>query len=123
MTQKRILIAMLLVMVLDGFVDATYGANGLDQPAAWSIPLTLCFSFLTFLWYRHDSDRAGYARSRGLNIAIILATPVSVPYYLLRSRPEGSKLRALLKCAGFAVLMVLCAAIGMLLTGHPLVDQ
>jgi peptidoglycan/LPS O-acetylase OafA/YrhL len=122
MNQKRILIAMLLLMVLDGFIDASYAADGLDQPAAWSIPLTLCFSFLTFLWYRHDSDRVGYARSRWLNIAIILASPVSVPYYLLRSRPAGQKLRALLKCAGFALLMVLCAAIGMVLTGHPL-DQ
>jgi peptidoglycan/LPS O-acetylase OafA/YrhL len=122
MTQKRILILMLLVMVVDGFIDATYAANDLQQPAVWSLPLTVCFSFLTFLWYRRDSDRVGYARSRGLNIAIILATPVSVPYYLVRSRPEGQKLRALLKCAGFAVLMVLCAAIGMVLTGHPLME-
>jgi hypothetical protein len=122
MTQKRILIVMLLVMVLDGFIDATYAAKGLDQPAVWSLPLTLFFSFLIFLWYRHDSDRVGYARSRWLNIAIILASPVSVPYYLLRSRPEGQKLRAFLRCVGFSGLMVLCAALGMLLTGHAL-DQ
>ncbi len=122
MTKKRILILLLLLMVVDGFVDATYAADGLQQPLAWSLPLTLCFSFLTFLWYRRDSDDVGYARSRWLNIAVIAASPVSVPYYLLRSRPEGRRLRAVLKCLGFAVLVVLCAALGMVLTGHAL-DQ
>jgi hypothetical protein len=120
MTQKRILFVMLLLMVLDGFVDATYSANGRTQPLAWCIPLTLCFSFLTFVWYRRDSDEHAYRRSRWLNIGIILLTPLTVPYYLLRSRPRGQKLRALLKCAGFAVLVVLAAAAGMVLTGHPL---
>jgi hypothetical protein len=120
MTQKRILAAALLLMVLDGFVDATYGASGGSQPLAWSIPLTLAFSFLIFTWYRRDSDERQYRRSRWLNIGIILLTPVAVPYYLLRSRPRGQKLRALLKCAGFAVLMVLGAAAGMVLTGHPI---
>jgi peptidoglycan/LPS O-acetylase OafA/YrhL len=120
MTQKRILLAILLLMVLDGFIDATYAADASTQPLAWSVPLTLCFSFLTFLWYRRDSEERGYARSRWLNIGIILLTPFSVPYYLLRSRPPGQKLRALMKCAGFATLIVLSAAIGMILTGHPL---
>lgn len=120
MTQKRILILMLLVMVVDGYVDATYASHGLQQPVAWTLPLTLCFSFLTFLWYRRDSDEVGYARSRGLNIAIILASPVAVPYYLVRSRQQGRKLIGLLKCAGFALLMVLGEALGMVLTGHPL---
>jgi hypothetical protein len=120
MTKNRILILLLLLMVLDGFVDATYAANGLQQPLDWSVPLTLCFSFFTFLWYRRDSDEVGYPRSRGLNIAIIAASPISVPYYLLRSRREGRKLSALLKCLGFALLMVLSAALGMVLTGHAL---
>lgn len=120
MTQRRILAAILLVMVFDGFLDATYTWRGGSQPLAWSAPLTLVFSFLTFLWYRRDSDQYGYRRSRGLNVAIILLTPFAVPYYLLRSRPAGHKLRALLKCAGFALLIVLSAALGMVLSGHPL---
>lgn len=120
MTKKRILILMLLVMVADGYSDATYASRGLQQPVEWTLPLTLFFSFLTFLWYRRDSDDVGYARSRGLNIAIILASPISVPYYLVRSRPQGRKLMAVARCAGFALLMVLGEAIGMVLTGHPL---
>lgn len=120
MSQKRILIFILLLMVLDGFIDATYAAHGFDQPLAWSLPLTLVFSFLTFLWYRRDSDQHSYRRSRWLNVGIIALSPVVLPYYLLRSRPHGQKLRALLRCVGFVVLMVLASAAGMILTGHPL---
>jgi hypothetical protein len=120
MTRQRILIVLLLLMVLDGALDATYAARGLAQPLAWSAPLTLGVSFLSFLWYRIDSDERGYARSRWLNISMIILTIFAVPYYLVRSRPSGRKLRALLKCAGFALLMVLCVAAGMLLSGHAL---
>jgi peptidoglycan/LPS O-acetylase OafA/YrhL len=120
MTRHRILIVLLLLMVLDGALDATYAARGQDQPLAWSAPLTLCVSFLGFLWYRIDSDERRYPRSRWLNIGVIILTIVAVPYYLVRSRPAGQKLRALLKCVGFALLMVLCAAVGMLLSGHAL---
>jgi hypothetical protein len=120
MSQKRILIFILLLMVLDGFIDATYATHGFDQPLAWSLPLTLVFSFLTFLWYRRDSDQCNYRRSRWLNVGIIALSPVVLPYYLLRSRPHGQKLRALLRCVGFVVLMVLASAVGMILTGHPL---
>lgn len=120
MTRKQILIAILAVMVLDGALDATYAANGLSQPLEWSVPITLCISFLGFLWYRIDSDERDYRRSAGLNIAMIFLAYVAMPYYLLRSRPRGQKLRALAKCLGFAVLMVLFAALGMLLSGHAL---
>jgi hypothetical protein len=120
MTQKRILIILLLLMVLDGVLDATYAAKGLSQPLAWSAPLTLCVSFLCFLWYRTDSEARGYPRSRWLNVGMIVLTIFTMPYYLVRSRPRGQKLRALLRCAGFALLMWLSAAAGMLLSGHAL---
>jgi hypothetical protein len=42
----------------------------------------------------------------------------ALPYYLVRSRPRGQKLMALLKCAGFALLLVLATAAGMVLSGH-----
>jgi formate-dependent nitrite reductase membrane component NrfD len=89
MTRKQILIAILLVMVLDGAVDASYAASGMSQPPQWSVPLTLCVSFLGFLWYRIDSDERNYKRSRGLNTAMIVLTILAMPYYLLRSRPRG----------------------------------
>jgi phosphatidylglycerophosphate synthase len=120
MTRKQILIAILLVMVLDGALDASYAAEGMSQPLAWSAPLTLCVSFLSFLWYRIDSDERNYTRSRWLNIAMIVLAIVAMPYYLLRSRPKGQRMRALLKCLGFAVLMVVSTAVGAVLSGNAL---
>lgn len=120
MTPKRILIALLLLMLLDGLLDATYDAGGQETPIGWSLALALSFSFLCFAWYRQDSDARHYARSRWLNTGMVVLTVLAMPYYLLRSRPPGQKLRAILKCAGFALLMVLATATGMVLSGHPI---
>jgi hypothetical protein len=118
MTKKRILIALLLLMVLNGALDATYGGDPDAGPGAWGLLLGLCISFLTFAWYRYDSDERQYARSRWLNIGILVLTMFALPYYLVRSRPRGQKLRALARCAGFALLLVLATAIGMVMSGH-----
>lgn len=120
MTQQRILIAILLVMLLAGGVDATYGARDDSTPLALTAPLTLCINFLCFLWYRRDSDVTGYRRSPWLNVCVILLVFIGIPYYLLRSRPHGRKLIALAKCVGFGVLMVLADAVGRVLSGHPM---
>jgi hypothetical protein len=118
MTPKRILIALLMLMALDGALDATYAANDLPQPLGWSLSLGLSFSFLCFAWYRHDSDDRHFARSRWLNMGMVILTLFAMPYYLVRSRQRGQKLRAIGKCAGFAVLLVLASAVGMVLSGH-----
>jgi peptidoglycan/LPS O-acetylase OafA/YrhL len=118
MSRKQILTAILLLMVLHGALDAAYAAKGMTQPLAWSVPLTLCVSFLGFLWYCSDSDERNYKRSLGLNMAMIILAYIAMPYYLLRSRPSGQKLSALVRCAGFAVMMVLSNALGAVLSGH-----
>lgn len=118
MTQKRILILILLVMLFNGAVDAVYNARAAEAPLAFTIPLTLCVSFLSFLWYRHDSDARQYRRTPLLNVAMIMLVFFAMPYYLLRSRPRDQKLRALARFAGFAVLMVLSSAAGIVLSGH-----
>jgi hypothetical protein len=118
MTPKRILIALFLLMVADGAIEATYSAGGEEAPIGWSLALAVAFSFLCFVWYRHDSDARQYRRSRWLNSGMVVLTVFAMPYYLLRSRPRGQKLRALFKCLGFAVLLVLATATGMVLSGH-----
>ncbi|GAB3454299.1 hypothetical protein GCM10027321_05430 [Massilia terrae] len=120
MTQQRILIAILLVMLLAGGLDATFNARGESLPLALTAPLTLAINFLCFLWYRRDSDVVGYRRSPWLNVCVILLVFIGIPYYLLRSREQGRKLLALAKCLGFGVLMVLADAVGMVLSGHPI---
>jgi peptidoglycan/LPS O-acetylase OafA/YrhL len=119
MTPKRIPLALiLLLMVLEGALDATYDADDMEPPIGWSLALALSFSFLCFAWYRRDSDERRYLRSRWLNTGMVVLSVFAMPYYLWRSRPDGEKLRALLRCAGFALLMVLATAVGMVLSGN-----
>jgi hypothetical protein len=118
MTKKRILIALFLLMVAHGAIVATSGAGAGEAPIAWSLVLDLVFSFLCFVWYRHDSDERHYPRSRWLNIGMVVLVMFAMPYYLVRSRPRGEKLRALARCAGFSLLLVLGTAVGMVLSGH-----
>jgi hypothetical protein len=118
MTPKRILIALLLLMVLVGVIEAPYESAGREPPIGWSLAVTLAFSFLCFAWYRQDSDLRHYKRSRWLNSGMVVLTVVAMPYYLLRSRPRGQKLRALFRCLGFSVLLFLATATGMVLSGH-----
>jgi divalent metal cation (Fe/Co/Zn/Cd) transporter len=117
MTKKRILIALLLLMALNGALDATYAGEAQAQ-GGWGLAVALCISFLTFAWYVYDRDERHYPRSVWLNIGMLVATMFALPYYLVRSRPRGQKLMALVKCAGFALLLVLATAAGMVLSGH-----
>jgi purine-cytosine permease-like protein len=118
MTPNRILLALLPLMMLDGALDATYDALGHQTPIGWTLAVSITFSFLCFAWYRYDSDERHYARSRWLNTGMLVLIVFALPYYLVRSRPRGARLRAILKCVGFALLLLLATAAGMLLSGH-----
>lgn len=72
----------------------------------------LAFNFTSFVWYCRDSDAAGYKRSLGLNVAVILLGPFAVAYYLLRSRPKGRRLRTILGLLGFIALVVVASVLG-----------
>jgi hypothetical protein len=95
-------------------VDAREIATGIRSPG-WSIVETLVFSFLCFFWYRLDSDARLYRRTALLNIAVVMMAPLALPYYLLRSRPAGARGRALLRFAGFVLLLVAASAAGAVL--------
>jgi Co/Zn/Cd efflux system component len=86
-----------------------------DSPnVAMMALIGLAFNFVSFVWYCRDSDAAAYRRTLGLNIAVILLGPFAIAYYLLRSRPKGFRLRAMLRLLGFIVLVVLASVVGTL---------
>jgi hypothetical protein len=49
-----------------------------------------------------------------LSVAIIALTVLAVPYYLLRSRPRGQRLKAVGKYLGFALLVWIAFLLGSL---------
>ncbi len=117
MTPKRILVALLLLTVLDGMADARYAAHPASGLAGWQVASAFLSSFLCFLWYRRDSDTRCFVRSRWLSVGVVNFAIAGIPYYLLRSRPAGVKMRALLRCVGFAMLIGVAYVLGIAVSG------
>ena len=113
----RPLFLLLASMLLAGMVDGYWASHRLPVLHVWELLDAFVFSFTAFVWYCRDSDAQGYRRSLMRNIGFIFVAVLFVPYYLVRSRAPGQKWRALLRLAGFLLLMLLATGIGMLLTG------
>lgn len=50
---------------------------------------------LIFLWVSTDARERGYRRTAALNVAVIAFAAIAVPIYLYKSRPAGSRLKAI----------------------------
>jgi hypothetical protein len=111
MTRPRVLALLIALTLVFGVVDAREMALGV-QSNGWAVLSTVLFSFLSFCWYRLDSDAHGYRRTALLNVGIVMFAILAVPYYLVRSRPAGQKGRALLRLAGFCLVLVAAAGLG-----------
>ena len=111
MTKKHVLTLLVALTLVFGVVDAREMALGV-QSNGWAVLSTVLFSFLSFCWYRLDSDAHQYRRTALLNVGVVMLAIVAVPYYLVRSRPAGQKGRALLRLAGFCVLLGAAGALG-----------
>jgi hypothetical protein len=50
-----------------------------------------------------------------MSTGVVTLPPVALPIYLLRSRPRGQRAGALLRCAGFFLLMLVATEAGTVL--------
>ena len=108
---RRVLFMMPALLFIVGLMEVY-------EPGPWPLfASTLLFAllqnFLPFYWYRLDSDLRAFARSRLMNIGVVGLGPLVIPVYLLRSRARGERLRALLRFAGFSLLLALAAVLGL----------
>ncbi len=113
MNPKRVLHGLLIVTLLDAMIDPGAASDAAASP--WillSLGLALLSNFLGFYWYRLDSEERRYRRSRWMSSAIVTAMPFAMPYYLVRSRPKGRKLRSLSRFVAYLLLMLGAAIAG-----------
>jgi len=101
-----VLLAMAFASFASGAIDQ-YFYPGVQFPPT-SMGAALVGMFLIFLWYRLDARQAGYRRSRGLDVGILLLALVALPYYFFRSR--GAR-RGALATLGFLGAYVVCSAL------------
>lgn len=114
MQPRHILGLILLWMAILGGMSAYLEAHRIREPT-WSVVSTsIACSLLVFWWYWTDSALRSYRRSPLLNVAVVAFGFVAVPYYLLRSRPRGQRLKAMVCLLGFFVLLVAALFIGAL---------
>lgn len=106
MTPKNTLWALLALMFACGMIDAQYAAHHMRMPAWWPLLAGFLLSFLPYYWYRLDSEARRFHPPRWLSSAVVGLAPLGIPLYLLRSRPEGSRLGSLARMTGFLLLML-----------------
>ncbi|MDB5749107.1 MAG: hypothetical protein JWP72_3955 [Massilia sp.] len=113
-SSRLILAAILATMFVSGLVSGVVEERNIPEPMWWTILSAFLSSFLTFCWFRLDRDARGIRRSVWVNIAILLLEPAAIMVYVLVSRPRGQKLRAFGRLAGFFLLLLLAAMLGMM---------
>lgn len=108
----HILGLILLGMALLNAKEAYLSAHALREPAWSAVSTALVVSVLIFWWYWTDSTLRSYRRSPLLNVAVVSLAFLAIPYYLVRSRPRGERLKAILRLLGFSALVVLAMLAG-----------
>jgi hypothetical protein len=110
MSDKRILFWVVLLLTCGGWLARQADALRASGDATdLRLLLALIAGYPCFLWYCADSDERGFRRPRWLGAAMILLTPIAVPWYLVRTRAGSARARALLGYAGCVGLCALSA--------------
>jgi hypothetical protein len=112
MSPRSILFLIAICSVGVSGISTYFSVRRIAEPEWWIICTTVVFSMLIFWWYWLDSESRSYRRSALLSMAIVAIALFAVPYYVLRSRAKGERLRALKKLVGFVGILVLASAFG-----------
>lgn len=101
---KSVVLALLAATaLLAGLLDPLLESAGGDW--LWfNALLSLVCTVLVFTWYYLDSGDRDYPRTPLLNIMVVAAGLVAIPYYLFRSRGAQRGLRA---CGLFLLALLL----------------
>ena len=114
MKPNHVLIALLVFgAVLSGYL-AFLDMRGIPEPEIVQIGSMIGFSVLIFAWYKFDSDIRGYKRSPLLNVSVVAVGMLAVPYYLIRSRERGQRLKAVVYYIGYVVALLVTFGLGAL---------
>ena len=90
-----LLIALLVLSFADGLVSGFYEARHAISPLWWDAIALLSTVAIMLSWYHQDSNLRHYQRHIVLNIVILGAAVIGIPYYLIKSREKGKKLIAI----------------------------
>ena len=102
--QKQIALTTLIgASLVLGILDA---ALQLKTSSGLTFVGSLAMLIIGFRWLTLDSAELDIKRPMWLNVGIVMAAAIFVPYYLYKTRPAGKRLTAI---AGFFALVLACA--------------
>jgi len=114
MTAKRALIFLFSLMALYGAIAGYFASVDANSPKPIEFLFTACSAVLIYVWYYFDAAEQRYKRSVLLGGSVVAFSLLAIPYYLIKSRPAGKKMKALLYFFGsvlLAVVLILVAGI------------
>ena len=107
-----LLLAMLGLSLLDGVISGLFEVRHAAEPLWWDILALLSMIVMLLCWYHQDSNLRHFQRHKMLNIVILGAAIIGIPYYLIRSRPKGKKIIAIGWLLTYTGLFFLSSACG-----------
>ena len=107
--QKQIALSTLIgASLVFGVLDA---ALHLQSSSALTLIGSLAMLLIGFRWLQLDAAQLDIRRPMWLNVGIVMAAAIFVPYYLYKTRPAGHRLPAI---AGFFAVVFGCAVVSAL---------
>lgn len=98
-----------------GIVDAAFH---LDSSSAMTLFGSLALLIIGFRWLQLDAAELQIRRPVWLNVGIVMAAIVFVPYYLYKTRPAHRRLPAILGFFGIVMACVFTSALGATLMAY-----
>ncbi len=113
MSSRVAITVVLILCTAFGILDGYFLIMNAVTPRAFDLLFGVVIMITAYTWYRRDAISRHHQASVFLGGAVILISPLAIPYYLARTRESGKKLKAVLAFVG---LVVSCLVIGIATT-------
>jgi hypothetical protein len=112
MNERRVLVLILIFAAVVGAVNNYLYIRAYAAPVWWQTSSIVLFVLFILTWYHYDSVSNGYKRTKWMNAGVLFMAVVAIPFYLVRSRAKGKRIKALLGLSGFVAILLLSAILG-----------
>ena len=107
MNLRTAVLVVFALCITFGLLDGYFLMRNLATPRAFDFLFAIVVMIAAYLWYRRDSMARSYSGSTLLAGAIILISPLAIPFYLAKSREKGKKTKSILLFIGFIISAML----------------
>lgn len=104
MTTRKVLWAYFALVAIYGACLSYFGAQGGQVSRLIEFVFLAATTVMIYVWYYVDAAEQRFRRTPLLGGAVIMLSIIAIPVYLVRSRPRGKRVVALLRFLGLLLL-------------------